>query len=485
MLMTSATPARGGSGGAVLRVADEVAASVLAAVDLREGEVFEGGFYELSADGLVVEASPDVAGVSEVRVGLAFRNTTDIAIPSWTPAINAVGFPAVVLRDARGTTYAPDVTHPGRALVAGSDVTGIEPGMSVRWTVGFQLPTERVDDLTIVAIDGGVATAQWTFDDEVDTFVALDTPRLPVVSLGDTIDYEPGVAVTPRGIGAMVCGDPEIEPIAHLFTVAFDVRNDTLDQVRWPADIYAGPAPVVQWRDGASAEMSLETFWGDAETLPRVSGHAVLLPPVASASRALVFSAPRDGRFADIDALPEGIRLPTAGGDVWLELSGIDPTIGIDPAMCDLGGFGAPVPFAYGPGQKFQVAGEEQPLPRADQDAAAEALITRARSAVSIYFDANNQTLRSFDEDAFLAVAPTLDIIEVNAGVSRPLGAVDEIYFDIDSSRPAFVFIATRSESGTWFCSGGDVFRIPATASGPSLAEIGPTCFPSAFAASS
>ncbi len=175
------------------------------------------------------------------------------------------------------------------------------------------------------------------------------------------------------------------------------------------------------------------------------------------------------------------MRLPTAGGDVWLDLADVEPTIGLDPAICDLGSAGAPVPFAYGPGQKFQVGGEVQPSTGAERDAAALQLITTAIAAVGLFYDANGETLASFDEDDFLAVAPTLEIIDIRAGVSRPLGVPGIIYFDTDRRRPAFLFVATRSASGTWFCAGGDLFTVPATATGARLADVGPTCYPSAY----
>ncbi len=401
-------------------------------------------------------------------------------IPAWTPGVDDVVFPGLVLRDGESTGYRLDTAHPDQSLSPGYNTRAIEQGMSARWTVGFQVPSERIADLTLVALEGGFAVAEWSLSDDTAT-VALAMPDLPTVSINETIEYGAGVRVTPRATGAMVCGDPDIEPIAHLFTVTFDVRNDSDSQVRWPTDIYSGPAPTAQWVDGASAAMSLETFWGDEETLPRVSGHAVLVPPATTAPRALVFAAPRDGRVANLSQTPEGVRLPTANGDVWLDLSAVTPTVGLDPAMCDLGGLGAPIPYAFGPGPKFDVGGEDAVLSRTDQDNAADALLTTAVAAVALYFDANDRTLATFDEEKFLAVAPTLDIIEINAGVSTPIGTEGTVYFDTDPKRPAFLFVATRSASGTWLCTGGDLFTVPNAAEGSTLDEVGNSCFQSAF----
>ena len=91
-------------------------------------------------------------------------------------------------------------------------------------------------------------------------------------------------------------------------------------------------------------------------------------------------------------------------------------------------------------------------------------------------------TLENFDEDAFLAVAPTLTIIEINAGVSQPLGLKGELFFDTDDDRDNFIFLATRSSTGVWFCTGADLFQLPAQGAGTTFNEIGNSCYPTAFA---
>ena len=118
-----------------------------------------------------------------------------------------------------------------------------------------------------------------------------------------------------------------------------------------------------------AAEMSMETFVGDAETLPRISTSAVRLPAFTESQRALVFAVPRDGRFTDTSSLPSAIMLRTGHGDVSLRLVEASATLPMSPGFCDLGFFGAPLPYAFGPGAKFTVGGEPAGL-----DAARERL---------------------------------------------------------------------------------------------------------------
>ncbi len=472
-------PASGGGGLAALQAPEEEPVAV-AARQLTLGQVFSSPIYEIGASGLVVEPSPVVGGISEVRLSFAYHNVGPLPVVNWTPGVETPGFPALVLRDGNGETHDIDLGHPGRAAVVGSTVDEILPGSAVRWTLGFQVPTAAATGMSLVALEGGTPVAEWALTDTTAR-ITFSAPDLPVVALDQPLDWLPGLEVTPRATGSLVCGDPAIESVAHVFAVTFDVRNTTSGEVRWPGYVYRDAAPSAQWADGSGATMSLETYWGDRETLPRVSGHAVLMPALTAATRALVFAAPRDGRFTDVRRTPSGIRLPTAGGDVWLDLSGVSPSIGIDPAMCDLGGVGAPIPFAFGPGSKYQVGGESFITSRAERDDAARSLITAALAAATRHFDANSQSVAGLDEEAFDAVAPSIAMVEIRAGVDQPSGAVGEVYFDIDPQRRRFVVLATRSASGTWFCSAGDLFAVPLLTTGGTLTEAGLGCYPEAF----
>ncbi len=453
---------------------------VVAARQLTLGQVFSSPFYEIGASGLVVEPSPVVGGISEVRLSFAYHNMSPLPVVNWTPGIETPGFPELVLRDGNGDTHAIDLGHPGRAALAGSTVDEILPGSAARWTLGFQVPTAAAAGMSLVALDGGVPLAEWALTDSTAR-ITFSPPDLPVVALDQPLEWLPGLEVTPRATGSLVCGDPAIESVAHVFAVTFDVRNTTSSEVRWPGYVHRDPAPIAQWADGSGATMSLETFWGDRETLPRVSGHAVLMPALTSATRALVFAAPRDGRFTDVRRTPSGVRIPTAAGEMWLDLSAVTPSIGIDPAMCDLGGAGAPIPFAFAPGSKYQVGGESFIASRAERDEAARSLLTTALAGATRHFDANAQSIAGLDEDAFDAVVPSVAMVEIRPGIDQPSGAVGEVYFDIDPTRRRFVFLATRSASGTWFCSAGDLFAVPVLTTGGTLTEAGLGCYPEAF----
>ncbi|MFQ5554876.1 MAG: hypothetical protein ACE5GC_05845 [Acidimicrobiia bacterium] len=448
------------------------------------GSVFEGMDYDLSVSRSLAAESPTLAGVTEIRLDVSFRNGGESVLPMWTPGIDGPGLPSIVVRDATGVLHEVDAVHPARAGAPGAAVRVIAPGGAVRWTLGFQIPTAASTNGAVLALVDGSPVAGWQLGGQ-GTDVVHASPPLQRVRLGETILWEPGLSVTARATGSLVCGDPAIEPVAHIFAVTFDVSNANTAEARWPRFSLLNADPVVQWADGTAARMSIETFWGDVETLPRVSGEMVRIPPLTEAARALVFSAPRDGRFTNVDTLPQGVRLPTADGEVWLDLTGVAPSVGIDPTLCDLGGAGAPVPYAFGPGPKFQIGGEPAPGVRAAADEAAQTLLTSAVSAAARFYDGNGESLARLDETAFGNLLTLALADEIRAGTDNPAGTLGTVYFDRDPGRRAFLFVATRSASGTWFCSAGDLFIAPSRAAGGTLGVAGRLCWPEKFAVSS
>ena len=75
-------------------------------------------------------------------------------------------------------------------------------------------------------------------------------------------------------------------------------------------------------------------------------------------------------------------------------LSEVAPTLGIDPACCDLGLLGAPIPYAFGPSLSFSSTAGQAPCPHGEQDTQAELLISNALAAGGTYYNANGFTWR-------------------------------------------------------------------------------------------
>ena len=130
VLVLTATPVAGGTAPGVIVAGDDTAPTVPAAQMLTGGNVYEGAGYELSARGLLVEASPTSTGVSEVRIAIALRNTSPFVIPAWAPGVNDTGFPTIVIRDATGVTYDVDTVGPNRVDNGDQDAVRVAVGES-------------------------------------------------------------------------------------------------------------------------------------------------------------------------------------------------------------------------------------------------------------------------------------------------------------------------------------------------------------------
>jgi len=259
--------------------------------------------------------------------------------------------------------------------------------------------------------------------------------------------------------------------------VAFTVDNNGPDEVRWPGYIHRDGASMAQWSDGTAADMKIETYVGDAETLPRVSTFAVRVPAMAGSTRALIFAAPRDGRFTDTSTLPEGVTLNTTHGKIWLDLVGAEATLPMSPTFCDLGFFGGPVPFGFAPGAKFTVGGETPAVDVAGSDAAAQMRITEALAGAALHYDSHGQSFAGVSGEDLVAAAPRLTFVGHNVGADLT-GADGIVYFDTRDDNDQFIYVVTRSASGRWFCAGMSPHTSAIAADGAVLSEISGVCFP-------
>ena len=142
--------------GAAAASADTTDTSVLSALaqeaedapaeTLLLGEAFTGPGYELIAQASFSEVVPNRPGFSQILVGVLLKNTSTVQY-----AYNDLGFPTLpgrpelIVRAGNGV-YPIDLLDPLVGARPGSDVTVVNPGMTVRWTYGYQVPTSALGD---------------------------------------------------------------------------------------------------------------------------------------------------------------------------------------------------------------------------------------------------------------------------------------------------------------------------------------------------
>jgi len=416
------------------------------------GEAYSGNGYTLTPTAAFWESSPDRAGYSEVRLNVNLVNQTLAAIP-----LSDYGLPEVegeiefFLQDARANRYSINLPQPLRASRPGSEITALERGLSSRWTLGYQLPESLVETSRLVLVVSGTRVAEWDITTG-PVGVEWAAPPFSTVQIGSQFPWDTSQRATATSTGTLVCGDPSIEPVAHIFTVAFQIENNAASDYPWPGMQYPAVPVIAQWADGSSARMSLETHVGDPDPYFHVFGAAgVVIPALQTAERAFVMAAPRDGRFVDISRLPSGLwMLPPAGGPIWLDLEGTAPSIGIDPALCDLGEFPAPLPYAFAPSPKF--IGSDDLDREEAQDEFAHSLLRSAVSASGLYYDANGLTFRNVTTADLEQYGPNIDWVATNAGTALSSG-VGRVYWDTFADRRNDFYVITQSASGSWICN--------------------------------
>jgi len=447
--------------------------------ELTLGQVFAGSDYSMSITRAFTEPSPTRLGYTEVRASLSLQNTGETPI-IFSDAIflDGNGYPDLALRDANGDTHILDIWRPQYGSAPGADIISIKPGLSARWTIGFQVPTESISELSIEALNGDTVAASWDLL-SAETAVAWDAPTASIVQIGESFAYDDGVNLTATGIGSFICGDPQIETVSHIMTVTFAVDNTTHTDYRWPASMYPDPSIIVQWADGSAAAASVETFRGESETLPRASGFGSFIPPAFDEDRALVFAAPRDARMVDINALPSGVYIETPLGEtVWVDLTNVPSTVNVSPRFCDLGFQGAPTPYSFAPASKFLVRGEAPAVSKATLDSVATGLLDEALAGAGLLFDARGdfKGITSADLKAF---APNITF-EARDNTNPPADGegIGTVYWDTHPDIDGFIYFITQSASNRYICSSVEAFNAPITASALDPTDITPTCYP-------
>lgn len=425
----------------------------------------------------LVAASPTEPWASEVRIPVIVENDTSNPLPAELTALGGLEFALV---DGAGRRHGLDNLHPQRAALPNHSLRYIDPAMSARWTLGFTVPSVVASGLILELHNNGGVIASWDVDELGSAAPAADASQMAgaTVGLGDTFSWQEGVTATAAGVGARVCGDPAIEAVTQVVAVTLQIENAAPEEIRWPGYPHRDATSVAQWADGTAADVSMETYVGGEESLPRISTFAVRIPAGTTTKRALVFAAPRDGRFTDPASLPEGVMLATASGYVWLSLVGANADVPISPIFCDIGFFGGPVPFGYSPGARFDVGGSAPPPPPDDPDRgddAARLAVMEALAAAALFYDGNGQSFAGMTGRDLVAEVPRLTFQQHEVG-EEITGAEDTVYFALPADDDQFIYVATRSETGRWFCASAVPHRSVAAADGTSLTEISETC---------
>jgi len=330
--------------------------------------------------------------------------------------------------------------------------------------VGFRVPTPNASGLVLEAIDFGFVRAGWSLSPAAPEVTWMG-PDLDTIAIGDEIQWSESLTVAAKDVGSFVCGDPTIEVVSQLIAITFTVDNSASAYSEWPGVRPPDEPATAMWADGSAASSALETFVGESDELWRHSGEWGFVPPLAELERAFVFAVPRDARLGDYDTLPSGVILsPALGEELWLDLSGAEPTIGLDPILCDLGVFGGPIPFAFQPNGKYEVAGEG-PFPNdADADIRAKGLVASAIAAAAQYADGVIDDIEDFDFDGFAEGTPSIDLEELDPD-ALPDEGVETVFWayvqNVDDESGAIIDEAlvalSESDSGTWVCSSTDL----------------------------
>lgn len=420
--------------------------------------------------------SPSQPWITELRIPMILENTSPLPAPADLSALGGLVFS---VRDTAGNIHGLDTARPSRGAQPIHSLDTLEPRMTARWTLGFQVPTTMATGLILELHFGPEVVASWPVDDLPRSNAAANAvlDAESAVTLGQGFSWAPDVAVKALEVGSLVCGDPAIETVTQVVAVAFEVANTSPTEVRWPGYVHRDGASMAQWADGTAADMSMETYVGDAETLPRVSTSAVRIPSTVTSARAMVFAAPRDGRFTNPTTLPAGIALRTDNGPVWLDLSGAEASLSMSPAFCDLGFFGAPLPYSYSPNGKFQVGGEA-PVANAEAlDRAAEGVITEALAGAALHYDSHGQSFRDLSGADLAALVPGLIFVDHEVGDDLA-GEPDNVYFASPPDDDQFLYLVTRSQSGRWFCAGITPHTSVLSGDGLDLSKVTPRCYP-------
>lgn len=463
---------------AVLQAEDEAEVTILRTKNL--GEAFEAQGWTVTPTAVLGVESSARAGFAEIRLGVQLLNQTYAPIPLSDYGLPDVdGRVRLFVEDATGKPWPLEFLRPLDASRPGSEITALEPGLLSRWTLGFDIPEQTASGSVLTLVIDGTRVAEWDLT-TANTIVEWAPPDITMVQLGAQFPWDSQQRVTATELGSLVCGDEAIEPVAHIVTVTFEVANSADAEYSWPGVRYPTTPAIAQWADGSSARMALETHVGSPDPYFRFLGGAgTLLPPLSISERAFVMAAPRDGRFVDLTQMPNGLWIDRPEGDpIWLDLANVQPTVGIDPALCDLGEYPAPVPYAFAPSPKYSAGGEGPFANVAAQDLAAQSLLRSALSSAGLYFDGNGQTFVGVTTNDLAEIGPNINWVAHTAGTDIT-SAVGDVYWDTIANKRNDFYVITQSASSTWHCSLMSAYETTLSFAATTALDAAELCLPS------
>jgi hypothetical protein len=423
---------------------------------LGRSDTFVTGTWELAVDQVFSAPSPIRNGYTEVRVGLTMRNIGDAeAVYHADGFFGAAGYPRLDLTDGAGNAGPLRGSHSTRALLPGSMLSTVPPGLTARWTIGFQVPSAFTDTLTL-NVHGAEGDAAFDLSSAVGPAQIGAPEGVATISLGEGVDWGEDFALSAFDFGTLMCGDPNRQLAMQIVAVGFEVGNKTGLDADWPGVRFPDNVAVAVWPDGASARFAFETFAGDFEPLFKWSEDAARFPaggnddePSATYRRAMLFAVPRDGRLVDADAGPVGLWLQPPGSDsaLWLDL----PSAGglaIGPTLCDEGNLSFTIPFSFGPGVDFAVGSVPADADPAAQDVAAKKLLSEVIVVAGNYRSDNGGSYEGMTAGTLSAM---WDRVVLQAGFIAEVGKVG-VSTTVDEGGETTAILVTQSGSGEYFC---------------------------------
>lgn len=309
---------------------DEESEPMIAAEHLVLGSRYVTDIFELEVQDVLVEPSPHRHGYSEVRATAALRILGGVPVPyEWSALSGALGFPELQIVDAEGEVWDITLTEPGNSMLPGSNLVSIEPFVPVRWTVGFEVPTAHLGDLTITATLGGQVVADWDVYADPQPLRGWDAPlQADVVAAGNpTVRWGDDLDMTIIDFGTTACDASGDGNVTTGFALQVEVESSATRDSLFPNVLAPEPTAIAVWDDGASARMTtidVAGFVGAAlEPINARTPEQLIVPPGAPIQGFVSFLLPRDNRFADPLGPPNAVIFyPPGNAPQWFEVTG-------------------------------------------------------------------------------------------------------------------------------------------------------------------
>lgn len=472
-------------------------AAPAALLQIARGDTVTVGTWEIAVGEVFTAVSPIRVGYAEVRIGLTMTNVGGAdASYRFDGFFTDPTYPRLSLVDGNGTAYRLLPAHSTRALLPGSALMTVPPGMTARWTAGFQVPSAYATNLELV-VAGTDGEAVFALSGAGGIPVPEQPADMSILSSGDEIPWGNALSVSMFDHGSLVCGDPNTQLVTQIVAVGFEVGNRGASNAAWPGGGFPDNLAIAQWADGGSARMSSETFAGDFDPLFKLADDAALIPaggdgvsPSQTYKRAMLFAVPRDARISGtVDDAPIGVWLRPVGTDpVWIEIDG-PGGLAITPTLCDEDHFDFAIPYAFGPGPTFAV-GLTDPASGPDggidpgfvagfgddpesQDLAAKQLLNEALVVAGNFRASHDDSYAGMTAGSLAAL---WNGVAYDNGFVASVGTVG-VTTDVLETGEVLGILVTESASGTFFCTVSTGRSITSQSAG-SLAELEELCGP-------